>query len=114
VNILAEVAGLAALEDADFVRATRRAVSEGRQYLRAELTEMGFTVHPSQANFLLTEMPAASPLDAGEFVERLLQRGIIIRPMGSYNMPRSVRISIGSAEENREFIATAKEILADA
>ncbi|MFK4763970.1 histidinol-phosphate transaminase [Desulfobaculum sp. SPO524] len=114
VNILAEVAGLAALEDADFVRATRRAVSEGRQYLRAELTEMGFTVHPSQANFLLTEMPAAAPLDAGEFVERLLQRGIIIRPMGSYNMPRSVRISIGSAEENREFIATAKEILADA
>lgn len=114
VNLLAEAAGMAALADADFVRATRETVREGREYLLAELGRMGFCVRPSQANFILVDMPEPCAMAASAFVERLLERGIIIRPMGSYNMPQSLRISMGTAEENREFIRVAKEILADA
>ncbi|NJB68196.1 histidinol-phosphate aminotransferase [Desulfobaculum xiamenense] len=114
VNVLAEIAGIAALADRDFVCATRTAVCEGRSYLRTELESMGFRVHPSHANFILVDMPADAPFDASALVEGLLRRGIIIRPLGSYSLPRSVRITVGDGEENREFIRAVREFIANA
>lgn len=107
VNVLAEQAGLAALEDTLFVAETRRTVLEGRAYLGAELARLGCQVRPSQANFLMFRPPRP----AAEVFEALLARGVIIRPLASYGLPDWLRVSIGTEAENRLFIRTLAEVL---
>jgi histidinol-phosphate aminotransferase len=107
VNILAEQAGFAALEDRAFVEETRRVVHAGREELSLGLTALGCTVYPSQGNFLMF----APPMDALTLFEELLRRGIIIRPLTSYGLPEMLRVSIGNAEENREFLEKTREVL---
>ena len=109
VNILAEEAGLAALADTAFRRATLDAVR--RATLRDGLTALGCTVWPSAANFLLFRLPPDAGSAKGCF-EALLRRGIIIRPLNSYNLPEHLRVSVGDAGENAAFLAAMREILA--
>ena len=112
VNILAEEAGLAALGDEVFVQATLDAVRSGRAELTRELTALGCEVRPSQANFLLFDLPASAGMDAKGFFEALLERGIIIRPLsGGYGLPSSLRVTVGDGSENRAFLRAAREIL---
>lgn len=108
VNILAEQAGLAALDDEIFLAETLRVVREGRVLLTRELTALGCTVYPSQTNFIMF----TPPQDAKTIFEAMLARGIIIRPLSSYGMPEKLRVSIGNEEENREFLKVFAEVLA--
>lgn len=109
VNILAEQAGLAALDDDLFVAETRRVVLEGRELIGRELTNMGCVVQPSQANFLMFK----PPMPAADLFTALLQQGVIIRPLGSYNLPDKLRVSIGNAEENAEFLTKTRDVFRD-
>jgi histidinol-phosphate aminotransferase len=106
VNVLAEAAGIAALDDDVFRRETIRTVVRGREMLTHALSEMGFLVYRSQANFLLVKPPMA----ASELFEKLLRRGIIIRPLHSYDLPDHLRISIGNAEENQTLLRAIQDI----
>ncbi|MDY7002142.1 MAG: histidinol-phosphate transaminase, partial [Thermodesulfobacteriota bacterium] len=110
VNILAEQAGIAALRDKDFYRATRETVLKGRETLEHGLTALGCEVYPSQANFLMFDLPKDS-LDADRFFTALLEKGIIIRPLVSYGLPNLFRVTVGDKSENKEFLAATKEIL---
>ncbi len=110
VNLLAEEAGLAALEDEVFYRETLRVVREGREELTRGLAGLGCQVSPSQSNFLLFSLPQGGP-DAREMFERLLRRGIIVRPLASYNLPGHIRVSVGKPEENRAFLQALAEEL---
>lgn len=111
VNILAEEAGIAAIEDTCFYDATLQVVRSGREWLAAELTAMGCVPKPTQANFLMFTLPDACSSSAKDVFERLLERGIIIRPLGSYGLPDSLRVSIGNEHENRAFIRALGEVL---
>lgn len=110
VNILAEEAALAALADSDFRQATLDAVRRGREVLRRGLTALGCTVWPSAANFLLFCLPQGAGA-AQDCFEALLQRGIIIRPLKSYNLPQHLRVSVGNEKENAAFLAAMGDIL---
>jgi len=107
VNLLAEAAGMAALEDRHFRQATLETVRQGRTWLTGELTRLGCAVAPSQANFLLFTPPAP----AKALFETLLTKGVIIRPLASYGLPDSLRVSIGSEPENRAFTKALEEAL---
>ncbi len=107
VNILAEEAGVAALDDDAFRNDTIETVLRGRQVLAQALGEMGFLVYPSQANFILVKPPMA----ALDFFERLLKKGIIVRPLSSYGLKDHLRISIGKFEENERLLTAVREIL---
>ncbi len=107
VNILADMAGQAALEDQDFVRKTRSVNFEGRAYLSAGLKDLGCEVYPSQTNFLMFDPPG----NAAEIFDALLHQGVIIRPLDSYGFNDLLRVSIGTAEENRLFIQCMREII---
>ena len=111
VNLLAEEAGLAALQDHDFLDETYRVVRAGRTYLTAELARLGCTVTPSQSNFMMFEVPSGLP-DASELFERLLERGVILRPLKSYGLPRHLRVSVGTEEENHILVSILRELLA--
>ncbi|MFO7727239.1 MAG: histidinol-phosphate transaminase [Desulfonatronovibrio sp.] len=107
VNILAEKAGVAALEDNVFRQATLDLISSGRQYLTKELERLGCRVFPSQANFLMFRPPK----NADTVFKELLKQGIIIRPLKSYGLPDFLRISMGTQKENQLFLKTLKDIL---
>lgn len=110
VNLMAEEAGIAALEDTAFHDETLRVVREGRGYLATELERLGCRIYPSQSNFLMFEVPAGAPDAAGLF-EGLLRRGFILRPLTSYGLPRHLRVSVGTAEENTLLINAMRELL---
>jgi histidinol-phosphate aminotransferase len=102
---LAQAAGLAALDDAEHVRRTHDNNLEGRGYYEAELPRLGCTLTVSHANFVLADVHRP----AHEVYEQLLRRGVIVRPSNGY--PTSLRISVGTREENRRCVAALKEIL---
>jgi histidinol-phosphate aminotransferase len=106
VNLLAEEAGIAALEDINFQEKTLQTVRQGRALLTRELAAMGYAVFPSQANFVMFRPRH----DAGELFSRLLRRGIIIRPLKSYGLPEYLRVSVGAPEENEAFLTAVREI----
>jgi histidinol-phosphate aminotransferase len=66
-----------------------------RAWFAEELTARGFRVLPSQTNFLLVDLGQ----DAVAFEKHLFERGVIVRPMGGYGLPHTVRVSIGSRAE---------------
>ncbi|MDD4732620.1 MAG: histidinol-phosphate transaminase [Desulfovibrio sp.] len=107
VNLAAEAAGLAALEDETFLNETLRVVWQGRDYLASALAEMGCEVTPSQANFLMFRPPS----DAEALFENLLRRGIIVRHLKSFGLPEHLRVNVGTGRENAAFAAACKELL---
>lgn len=107
VNILAEAAGIAVLDDALFIQAALDCVVQGRAFLTSELQRLGCHVYPSQANFLLFR----PPLPAEQVFQSLLLRGVIIRPLKSYGLDELLRVSIGTEEENGIFIRELENIL---
>lgn len=109
VNLLAEEAGLAALEDSRFYAETLRVCREGRRQLLDALPGLGCTPLPSQANFVMCRLPDSA--DPALVNERLLQQGVIVRPLKSYGLPRYTRISVGTAEENSRFLHALERAL---
>jgi len=107
VNSLAEVAACAALDDVAHLERTLRLTREGGDTLARELGALGVEVTPSDANFVLARTGPDS-------YERLLRAGVIVRPMGGFGLPEHVRITIGTAEENRRLIEAVRALRGDA
>lgn len=100
VNRLGQVAALAALEDEAHRERTRALVIAERRFLCAELSRRGYTFPPSQANFLLVEVP-----DASVARERLLRAGILVRDGAQVGFPGHLRISVGTREASERLLA---------
>ena len=108
VNSLAQVAALAALDDEEYVKHTLDIIQQGRQYLYEQFNRLDLTFIPSEANFILFD----AGLDGRKVYKTLLNQGVIIRPMDIYGLTTHLRVTIGAAEENRRFIASLEQALA--
>ena len=106
VNAAAQVAALAALEDHEHVQRTRQNNAKGLEFFVRSLPGLGLEFIPSYANFILVRVGDGQRV----FVE-LQKRGVIVRPMGGYQLPEWVRISIGTAAENERCLTALKEVL---
>ena len=106
VNLLAQVAALAALKDEEHLRRSREMVRDGREFLYRELTEMGLSYAPSQANFILIDVG----LDSQTVHKELMTKGIIIRPGHNLGYPNHIRLTVGTREDNERFIRVLKEL----
>lgn len=106
-NSLALLAAEAALEDQGFVREAVALNERELERLKAAMLGLGLSVLPTQANFLTIDFGR----DASGIHQGLLERGVIVRPMGSYHMPNYVRVTAGTEAENTRFINTLKEVL---
>ena len=106
VSVPAQLAGVAALKCAGWQDKTRRLVAQERQFLAEQLSGLGITVFPGDANFILLQSDA--PL-----YELLLHEGILIRQCASFNGLDSTyyRIGIKTRAENSCLIKTIKEVL---
>ena len=107
-SIPAQAGALAALGDDDFLARTRDLVKQGLDTFYACFEELGLFYVPSQTNFVLAKIGP----DAKDVADKLLRKGVIIRYMGSYDLPEFIRISVGLPEENQRFVDGLKEILA--
>jgi len=108
VNLLAQAAATAALDDKAFVADTLKVVREGLEYLFAGLKELGIEYRPTQTNFFLIK----SPLGGKKTYELMLREGVIIRSMESFGLKDYIRINVGLPEENERFIRALKKVLA--
>lgn len=106
VNAAAQWAALAALEDREHVQRTLEANREGMNYLTREISRLGLEQVPSQANFILVRVGEGQSV-----FEKLLRRGVIVRPMGGYDFPKHVRVTVGTMQENRKFITELESVI---
>lgn len=105
VNLLAQVAGLAALKSKKHVLLSKELVRMGRSLFYKELDELGIDYLPTQANFILINWGR----DSREIYEFLLQNGIIVRPTHSFGLPDYFRVTFGTAEQNDRFFRILRE-----
>ncbi|WP_407351482.1 histidinol-phosphate transaminase [Luteimonas sp. R10] len=107
VNGVALAAAAAALDDDTHLQQVVSANARQRPLLAEALRARGCFVHPSQTNFLLADFggdAAAAAIEAG-----LLQRGVVVRPMAGYGLPQCLRITVGTADENRRLLQALDE-----
>ena len=106
VNAAAQWAALAALEDDEHVKRSLEVNHEGMRYLEKEIARLGLEQIPSQGNFILIRVG-----DGKNLFEQLLRLGVIVRPMGGYDFPDYIRVTVGTKEENNRFINMLEDII---
>ncbi len=108
VNSLGLAAAAAAVEDRDFIARTREMNRDGMAWLSEAFNQRGLRVIPSAANFLLVGFDRSGD----ELNEAFLREGVIIRPVGNYGLDNYLRITIGTAEQNRRLLEALDRVLA--
>ena len=107
VNSVAQAAAQAALDDRGFIQRSVAGNRRGMRQLVAGFRDLGLATIPSVGNFICVEMPRSG----AEIFAALLRKGVIVRPVANYGLPRHLRITIGTAEENRYFLHALGEVL---
>lgn len=106
VNSLALVAATAALDDDDFIARSYALNQLGMRQMAQGLMLLGIDYIPSFANFLAIRIGNATAM-----YRRLLEYGVIVRPIGGYAMPEYLRVSIGLASENNQFLLALENVV---
>jgi histidinol-phosphate aminotransferase len=105
---LAQAAGIAALSDKEFLHKSLELNAHGLRFLSTSLSELGLTIVPSEANFLMMVLPGAD--QAARLTNELLTQGIIIRPLAAFGLPNCVRISTGTLEDNQRCVEAIQKL----
>ena len=109
VNSYGLAAARASLLDDDFVRESVRMNDLGMKQLVSLARKLGLGFIPSRGNFLTFEFNQKGM----EIYQRLLERGVIVRPLGGYGLPNHLRVSIGLTEENKQFCEALEAVLSE-
>jgi histidinol-phosphate aminotransferase len=112
VNGPALQAGIAAIGDSAHVSAAVEHNEHWLAWVSAELRALGLTVTPSVGNFVLISFPREAGRTAAEADAFLSARGIVVRAVGAYGLPDSLRMTIGSAEANRAVVEALRDFSA--
>ncbi|OQX37537.1 MAG: histidinol-phosphate transaminase [Oceanospirillales bacterium LUC14_002_19_P2] len=107
VNSVAMEGALAVLEDDAYLARSRQVNTDGLRQLEVGLTGLGLSWIPSIGNFVTFDTGG----DANGIFDRLLQRGVIVRPIAAYGMPSHLRVSVGTEAENQQFLDALKAVL---
>jgi histidinol-phosphate aminotransferase len=108
VSIIAQAGALAALDDHDHVQQALENNTKGMKFLFEGLCRLGFSPVPSWGNFIYCDLGR----DVAAFAARLKQAGVSIRPLASWGAPTSIRVTIGTPEQNEAFLLAGKKVLA--
>ena len=107
VTSISLAAACAALNDREFVRRGYELNQSGMRRVTQGLAQLGLTYIPSFGNFVSLKVG-----DASGVYQRLLRRGVIVRPIAGYGMPDYLRVSIGLESENERFLEALRQSLA--
>lgn len=106
VNGIAQAGALAGLRDNEHQRKTREVTFAGRDTLQREFAAMGLQFVPSFANFVLVKVG-----DGKAVFDALMRRGVIVRDMKAYGLPEWIRVSVGTSEQIKRFLAELRTVL---
>jgi len=98
---LAIVGGAASFKDREYFERTCQLVIDSREKLVAELTQRGFEVLPSAANFIFARHPQQ---DAAAIAAKVREKGVIVRHFKQPRIAQFLRISIGTPEQNQALL----------
>jgi histidinol-phosphate aminotransferase len=104
---VAQAAAVAALDDQAFIRACSEKNREGLEMFYRFCDENGLRYYPSQTNFILIDFT----IEGNEVFQYLLERGIIVRSGNALGFPTSVRITVGSKEQNERVISALAQMI---
>jgi histidinol-phosphate aminotransferase len=108
VGSLSMIGALAALDDLEHVARSARHARRTLERYAAEIRAPGVRIYPSLANFVLIDCGKPStPL-----YDRLLKRGVIVRPMAAWGLPNHLRLSVARDEDTPRVIGALNEVLA--
>jgi histidinol-phosphate aminotransferase len=103
-NSVAQAGALAALDDAEHVAKTRANNAAGLRFFEEAFRQLKLEYVPSSANFILVRVGKGQAVFEG-----LQKKGVIVRPMGGYQLPEWIRISMGTPAENERCLAALRE-----
>jgi histidinol-phosphate aminotransferase len=109
VNSFAQVAALAALEDQEFVKSCNEKNRQGLAQFYDFCAENQLSYYESQTNFILIDFK----VEGNKVFQYLLEKGYIVRSGQALGFPTSVRITVGSNEENCGVLQALTEFLAE-
>ncbi|MEO0635491.1 MAG: histidinol-phosphate transaminase [Pseudomonadota bacterium] len=113
VNAAAQAAGQAAIADIAHVDAAVAHNDKWLPWMTERLEALGLQVAPSVGNFVLATFPDTAKVSAKEAYEALRAKGYLVRAVGGYGLPNSLRITIGPAEAMQSTAALLTDLLAD-
>ena len=108
VNVMTELAGVAALNENDYYMANCRTIMENRAWLTEQLLSLGFRVIPSKANFVFAQ---SDRIDGEKLYLELKKRGVLVRHFTKKRICQYNRITIGTMEQLQILVANIQEIL---
>ena len=108
VDRLAQAGAAAAMEDEEYFQTVRQKVMDTRAWTERALNKKGFTVLPSQANFLFISRPGQ---DGGELLDGLRERGILVRQWDRQPIENWLRVSIGTQEDMEALVRALDELV---
>jgi histidinol-phosphate aminotransferase len=106
INSLAQAAALAALDDDEHVRKTRSNNFAGLEFFRRAFRDLKLEFVPSFANFILVRVG-----EGQKVFDAMQKQGVIVRPMGGYQLPEWIRLSVGTPQENERSLKVLKAAL---
>jgi histidinol-phosphate aminotransferase len=107
----AQAAGIAAIEDVAFTDLVRAHNDHWLPWTADKIRALGFEVAPSVANFVLVHFPDQPGRDVASADDFLRARGIIVRRVSAYGLPKSLRITIGTGDEMQAVVAALTEFV---
>jgi histidinol-phosphate aminotransferase len=108
VNGLGQIAAVATLSDLPYYRTNFRKIIGTREVLTCELAELGFTVLPSQTNFILARPPK---FPAKKWLQKLRDQKILVRWFSAPEVKDYLRITIGTDGEAAALVKAVRKIL---
>jgi histidinol-phosphate aminotransferase len=106
VSSVAQAAALAAVDDHDHIQRAVENNAVQSQVLAQGLSELGYRVAPTSANFLYCDLRQ----DASVFANGLQDEGVAVRPLGLWGAPNCIRVTIGTPEQNQAFLQAVRRL----
>nr|WP_315019486.1 histidinol-phosphate transaminase [uncultured Aminipila sp.] len=112
VSVLAQIAGVQALKETEYLEESLKEIRAERQYLVAELNKLGIKNYKPAANYIFIKIDEASRYEVSTFKDKLLKKGIIIRDCSNYIGLKEgyYRIAVKSHSSNERLINAFKSI----
>ncbi|MEW6457356.1 MAG: histidinol-phosphate transaminase [Acidobacteriota bacterium] len=106
---IAQEAALAALEDDEHARRSKENNKKGKEMIYKFLDKLGVEYVRSFTNFVMINLPFSAQI----LYEKLLDRGVIVRPLDAFDAPDSIRVTVGTEEETKIFLKAFEDVFSE-
>ena len=105
-SLVGQAAARAALKDTDHVTKSQKSNTAGKAFLYKAFDDMELRYIQTEGNFIMLHVPQPG----ADITDALLKQGVIVRPMADYRYPNSVRVTIGTQQENERLITALRVV----